>query len=86
MSNDNNVVRVRDGKAEVWCPGCEAVHSIDLGMWEMDGSLRRPSFHPEIITPGCVAQIKDGEWRFSKLCGHELAGSAVRMEPIAARQ
>ena len=82
-------VRISAGTAEVQCPGCERVHTIDLGMWEMDGNMERPSFHPSLLvyrtvgseqTPErCHSFIKDGHWRFLADSTHKLAGQTVEM-------
>ena len=78
------LVRETTGKAIVVCPGCRTDHTIDLGLYEWDGGVTRPSFWPELNNPGCRAEIRDGFWRYAATCAHDLAGQTVPVPAASA--
>lgn len=91
----NAVVKeMPNSRARVWCPGCETSHVIDLGLWEWDGGVERPSFHPSLLiyrtvgpenTPErCHSFIRDGKWQYLSDSTHALAGLTVPMVPIGS--
>ena len=87
------VKEMPNSRASVWCPGCEDVHVIDLGLWEWDGGVTKPSFHPSLLVTRvygadkqperCHAVIRDGKWQFLGDSTHALAGLTVPMVEIA---
>lgn len=96
MSNRGTVAfktRTEAGTERVWfyCPGCECYHApnVKLGagesgpVWEWNGSLYKPSFHPSIRAQSnvlCHSWVKDGQIEFLPDSTHRLAGQTVDLE------
>lgn len=79
----------KDGRVMWFCPGCEAVHSIDPKRWVWNGSRDKPVFHPSVlvtwagviagqtVTRVCHSFVTDGKMDFLSDCTHSLAGKTV---------
>lgn len=95
----------RRGSAVVFkCPGCDDLHTVivvrrpdqpDWPVWEWNGSLDRPTFHPSILlngraecinpaVPRCHSFVRDGRIQFLDDCSHALAGKTVDLPEIEA--
>lgn len=77
----------------IFCPGCEAVHSLTIKRsspcWEFNGDLESPTFSPSLLvyetkgpdgniySPRCHSFIREGRIQFLTDCGHSLAGETV---------
>lgn len=51
------IVRAKDGRAFLWCPGCDALHCVSFGSgdgvrWQFDGNADRPTISPSILIRG----------------------------------
>lgn len=82
----------QDGKLAghvVNCPGCGYWHLFDLGRWQFNGDLDRPTFSPSMLVNAnidrtkhpklhrCHSFVRDGKIQFLNDCTHELAGKTV---------
>lgn len=68
------------------CPGCEYVHSINVGRngWVLSGTEDSPTVSPSILATGagvlrCHSFIEGGKIRFLTDCDHSLAGQTVEL-------
>jgi len=72
----------------LWCPGCDALHSVELEhsptTWNWNGDLEKPTISPSILTHmsdvnKCHCYVRDGKWEFLSDSYHALAGQTVEM-------
>lgn len=78
---------------QVWCPGCERLHTIDDHTaygWRVTNAedpehlTIRPSIKVTFGERGrvCHSFIRDGHWDFLADSTHSLAGQRVPLQPI----
>ena len=78
-----------------YCPGCKCHHGICSercdstpgSVWEWNGSMDKPSFHPSLkikngIGTVCHSFITNGYIRFLNDCTHELAGQTIEIPEV----
>lgn len=75
----------------LWCPGCDALHGVELDAlptrWDWDGNLESPIISPSILThmhgrdspDKCHCFVTAGKWVFLSDSFHALAGQTVEM-------
>jgi hypothetical protein len=72
----------------VWCPGCNTIHAFDLGRWNFDGDMEKPTFSPSMLVnaedPGsrCHSFVRKGQFQFLGDCHHGLKGQTVDLPPL----
>lgn len=83
------VCAARGGSLWMWCPGCDALHSVSFTGWDVDTSdLDRPTVSPSILVIGgpdngrCHSFLVAGNWMFLADSTHALAGQTVAMVPL----
>lgn len=87
-TGDDPTVRVNH---YVWCPGCEAVHALNVvgpAPWGWDSNVDAPTYTPSLLAnagganprrPVCHSFIVAGQWQFLGDSTHALAGQTVPM-------
>lgn len=50
-----------------WCPGCDALHAINPGVWAWDQDLIAPTISPSILTHGSVHMCPPS-YRHEEIC------------------
>lgn len=73
-----------------WCPGCEALHVINVekpnhsnAIWRFDGNMETPTFQPSVNIVGrCHYTITAGQITFHGDSKHKLAGQVVPLPEI----
>lgn len=83
------------GAMVFWCPGCKAVHRVNVPgfegkghIWGYNGDPVKPTLSPSILqyespgySPRCHSFVKAGKIQFLSDCGHELAGQTIDLIP-----
>lgn len=86
-------VRVLNGQASFWCPGCGQPHSISIDpanarqmgdgskpSWTYNGNDDAPTFTPSVNYPEwCHFWVTDGKIQFLSDSVHELSGQTVEL-------
>ena len=88
------IARLNGDRLSLWCPGCDTLHQVDVGLWTWDGDTERPTISPSILTkmevspPNahlsqvCHSFVRAGRWEFLGDSTHALAGQTVDCVPI----
>lgn len=75
----------------LWCPGCDELHQVVDGVWQVDVSVPdRPTVSPSILVRGgrqgsdhvCHSFVRGGQWEFLPDSTHGLAGQTVSAVPL----
>lgn len=86
-----NLLRLINGEPAFYCPGCMTAHRLpvqkadspEVGVWDFNWDLEKPSFSPSLNIPGrCHLFVRDGILNYCTDSKHELAGMAVNMVPF----
>lgn len=79
------------GEPTHWCPGCKAIHRIDINKpnahtgarWTWNGDAENPTFDPSINIVGhCHYFIRNGQVEFCADSRHALAGHTVPLPDL----
>lgn len=77
MAKISNILRSVAGNGlSFWCPGCETLHQINVGIgtgprWGWNNSVDKPTFTPSIlVTYPAVPDAEEDfkEWRTARVC------------------
>lgn len=80
-----------------YCPACKSAHSFDVGRWQFNGSMDKPTFSPSMLvtwsrkdSPNgpdiemgrCHSFLRDGVWQFLGDCKHDMKNQNVPVVPF----